>query len=54
MAGIVHKGISLAIQNAGIFSILADETKDVSKQEQLVIVLQYVDKPTCTVHERNL
>ena len=51
MAGIVRKKISLAVQNAGIFSILADETKDVSKQEQLVIVLRYVDMSTCTVHE---
>lgn len=54
MAGMVRKEISLAIQNAGLFSILADETKDVSKQEQLVIVLRYVDKSTCTVHERFL
>ena len=39
MAGMVHKKITLAVQNAGIFSILADESKDISKQEQLVIVL---------------
>ena len=44
----------MAVQNAGIFSILADETKDVSKQVQLVIVLRYVDMSTCTVHERFL
>ena len=51
MAGMVRKGISLAIRNADVFSILADEIKDISKQEQLVIVLWYVDKTTCTVYE---
>ena len=54
MAGIVHKEIALAVQNAGVFSILADESKDISKQEQLVIVLRYVDKTTCNVFERFL
>lgn len=44
--GMVCKGITLAVQNACVFSIL-DENKDISKQEQLVIALQYVDKATC-------
>jgi len=51
MFGMVHKGISLAVQNAGVFSSLADESKDISKQEQLTIVLHYVDKTICTVRE---
>ena len=54
MAGIVRKEIALAVQNAGVFSILADESKDISKQEQLVIVLRYVDKTICNVFERFL
>lgn len=44
MTGMVCKGITLAVQNARVFSILANESKDISK---LVIVLQYVDKATC-------
>ena len=54
IAGMVRNEISLAVQNAGVFSILADESKDISKQEQMVIVLQYVDKTMCTMYERFL
>ena len=52
MAGTVRKGITLAVQNADY--ILADESKDISKQEQLVIVLRYVNMATCNVYERFL
>ena len=44
----------LLIKNAGVYSILADETKDCSKREQLAIVLRYVDTESATVFERFL
>lgn len=37
--GIICDGV----KNAGPFSIMADETKDYSKQEQLCLVVRYVD-----------
>ncbi len=54
MGNIVRKKIASAVQNATYFSILADETKDLSKQEKLAIVLRYVDVPSCTIYERFL
>ena len=36
-----------------VFSVLADETKDCSKSEQMAIVLRYVDIEA-TVHKRFL
>ena len=42
MASIVQSRISTDVRKAGIYSILADETKDCSKREQLSIVLRYV------------
>jgi hypothetical protein len=38
----------------GIFSVLADETKDCSKSKQMAIVLRYVDVKKATVHKRFL
>jgi len=43
MAGMVQAEICAAVNKAGVFSILADESKDCSKKEQLAIVLRYVD-----------
>ena len=43
MANIVRQQISTLIQKAGYYSILADETKDASKQEQLSIAIRYVE-----------
>ena len=54
MAGIVQRKISTDVRKAGIYSILADETKDCSKKEQLSIVLRYVDLESATIHERFL
>ena len=54
MAGIVQSRISTDVKKAGIYSILADETKDCSKKEQLSIVLRYVDLESATIHERFL
>ena len=44
MSDIIRKEISAEIQEAGFYSIMADESKDVSKKEQLSIVLRYVLK----------
>ena len=54
MAGILQQKISLAAKQAGVYSILADETKDCSKVEQLAIVLRYVEVSTACVHEHFL
>ncbi len=43
MANIVRQQIQTHVQQSGYYLILADETKDLSKQEQLSIVLRYVD-----------
>ena len=32
------------VRQSGLFSLMADETKDASKQEQLTVVLRYVDQ----------
>ena len=52
MASTVQQKISLAAKKAGIYSTLADETKDSSKDEQLAIVIRYVDLDTTIQHER--
>ena len=54
LAGIVQSRISTDVRNGGIYSILADETKDCSKKEQLSIVLRYVDQESATIHEQFL
>ena len=52
MGNVVRNEICLAVKNAGVYSILADETKDSSKREQLAIVLRYVDIASATIFER--
>ena len=54
MASIVQSRISTDVIKAGIYSILADESKDCSKREQLAIVLRYVDLESAIIHERFL
>ena len=54
MASIIQEKICTAVKQAGVYSILADETKDCSKVEQLAIVLRYVDIGTATQHEHFL
>ena len=46
MASTVRHQICNSVQKFGYYSILADETKDTSKQEQLSIVISYVDSNT--------
>ena len=47
----VRESICNKIRKAEVFSVLADETKDFSKKEQLSIVLRYVDIETAIQHE---
>lgn len=56
LANKVRQQIQTCVQQAGYYSILADETKDMSKQEQLSIVIRYIDHDcvTPTVVERFL
>lgn len=54
MDNIIRKQISLAVQQAGVYSILADESKDCSKREQLAIVVRYVNLESATLFERFL
>ena len=42
------------VQKVGYFSVLADETKDISKKEQLAVVVRYVDLETAKVNEHFL
>ncbi len=54
MGNIVQKQICVSVQKAGMYSILADESKDCSKREQMAIVLRYVDTESATIFERFL
>ena len=46
MASQVRRSICSSVRMAGFYSIMADETKDLSKQEQLSIVVHYVESAT--------
>ena len=46
IASIVRENICTAVKIVGVHSVLADETKDCSKQEQLAVVVIYVDQET--------
>ncbi|XP_011403267.1 PREDICTED: zinc finger MYM-type protein 1-like [Amphimedon queenslandica] len=46
MATLVRKNICISIQKAGFYSLMVDETKDLSKQEQISFVVRYVDGDT--------
>ena len=52
MASQVRSSICSSVHKAGFYSIMADETKDLSKKEQLSIVVHYVE--SVTVKERFL
>ena len=52
-ANMVRKTICNAAREAGVYSLLADESKDCSKQEQLAITLRYVDD-NVVIHENFL
>ena len=42
------------IRNAGIFSVMADETADIANKEQLAISIRYVNKNTKVIEEKFL
>ena len=52
MAEMIRKEISMEIMEAEHFALMVDETKDVSKQEQLAIVVRYLHQQT--IHEEFL
>ena len=54
MGELVTKTVCSEVHDAGVFSVLADETKDCSKSEQMAIVLRYVNIKEATIHERFL
>ena len=53
MGDMLRKLISDSVRQAGFFSLLADESKDTSKKEQLAIIVRYVDEKAI-IHERFL
>ncbi len=54
MADMVRNSICLSVQQAQMFSLLVDETKDISKVEQMSINVSYVDNNTSLINERFL
>lgn len=50
----VWKVICQAVRGAGFFSILADETRDAGKQEQMSFVVRYVSGSDDDIHEHFL
>jgi len=54
MGEMVRKKICESVQQAGWFTLMADESKDCSKFQQLAIVFRYADVDTGTVYERFL
>lgn len=50
MGDMVLQTISNEIQKAGIYSLLADETEDISRKEKLPIVLRYINNDS--IYER--
>ena len=53
MGDMLRKQICHNVRKANFFSILADESKDESKKEQLAIIVRYVDEEGI-IHERFL
>ena len=54
MATIVRNKICDCVQRAGYYSILVDETKDISKNEQMSISIRYLDPDSHSIKERFL
>ena len=54
MGTMIRNIVCSNVKEAGVFSLLADESKDRSKNEQLAIVLRYVDMKTAVIHEHFL
>ena len=54
MGEMVRRRICSYVRDAGVYSIMADETKDVSRVEQMAIVVRYVSIADACIHERFL
>ena len=54
IATLVRRRICASIQKSGFYSIMVDETKDLSKQEQLSIAVRYIDVDKLAVMEHFL
>lgn len=50
MGEMVQNTIYSKIQEAGVFSILVDESKDCSNKEQLTLTLRCIDPKDATTH----
>ena len=53
LGNMIRKKICGEVREAGAYSILCDETKDYSKQEQLSLIVRYVDNKA-VIHEHFL
>ena len=51
MGKMVQSIVYCKVCEAGLFSFLVDETKDISKKEQITFVLRCIDPKEGTVHE---
>ena len=51
MGEMVTGKVCSEVLDTGMFSVLAGETKDCSKSEQMAIVLRYADVKMATIHE---
>ena len=51
LGGMAQSTICCTIHEAGFFSILADETKDISKKEQITLFWDALIPKEATIHE---
>ncbi|XP_011410045.1 PREDICTED: zinc finger MYM-type protein 1-like [Amphimedon queenslandica] len=54
MGKMVREEVCYRTRSAGLYSISADETKDISKTEQMALVIRYFNIKKGTIHERFL
>ena len=54
MGKMVREEVCKRVKSAGVYSISADETKDISKTEQMALVIRYVDIKEACIYERFL
>ena len=51
MGEMVQSTIFCKIRDAGLFSILVDETANISRKEQITFVLRCIDHKEAAIHE---
>ena len=54
MGKMILRKISAEIDKAGCFTLMADESKDCCKTEQLAIIFRYVNVDNGVIHEKFL